>query len=90
MLDKKGSPADANQTGLQKYSTNILMPKRRNVKREPYEREDVYVCPICGELLDYNEEVYTTPDGNVIGCECCIEKHDAQYYCKEATINDLI
>lgn len=43
---------------------------------EPDEPEAVY-CPECGQPADF---VYTAADGDIVGCENCIEKRSA-YEC---------
>lgn len=35
------------------------------------QKEKEYYCPICGE--EVNEAVYVDNNGNVIGCENCVE-----------------
>lgn len=37
---------------------------------------DIY-CPVCGEELSYDDEVYSTKNGKIVGCEHCISRQDA-------------
>lgn len=43
----------------------------------PEEEEFVPYCPVCGKEC---ETVYTDNDGDVIGCDCCVNGHDAFDY----------
>lgn len=43
------------------------------------QEEQTPVCPICGRECDY---VYYDRDGEIIGCDCCIERKDA-FECEE-------
>lgn len=44
---------------------------------EPKE-EPMYLCPVCGEELNYDDKVYRGGYGNVVGCQHCIEENDAE------------
>ena len=35
-----------------------------------------YYCPVCGDEVE--ETVYTTIDGEVIGCENCVQARDPE------------
>lgn len=44
---------------------------------EPKE-EPMYVCPVCGDPLNYDDKVYRNIGGEIIGCKFCIEINDAE------------
>jgi hypothetical protein len=44
---------------------------------EPKE-EPMYLCPVCGEELNFDDKVYRNCGGTVIGCQHCIEEDDAE------------
>lgn len=37
-----------------------------------------YICPSCGEELQYDDKVYLDINRNVIGCCFCLEVKDAE------------
>lgn len=38
----------------------------------------MYYCPNCGEELNFDDKVYQTGNGVVLGCEFCIDTRDAE------------
>ena len=40
--------------------------------------EAEYYCPECGEPLEYNDQVFRTVTGDVLGCCHCILTADAE------------
>lgn len=49
---------------------------------EADEDDGVYRCPICGEPLTGDDEVYINADGECVGCEACVrvERSVTAYY----------
>lgn len=37
-----------------------------------------YYCPACGEELEYDDKVYRSEDGSIVGCCNCILIYDAE------------
>ena len=62
-------------TGVPSYSSVNLFEPQQPLDPPEYP-EELYFCPVCDRELDYSEEVYTT-DGEVIGCEYCVDRKDA-------------
>ena len=44
---------------------------------EPKE-EPMYLCPVCGEELNFDDKVYRNCGGTVIGCQHCVDVDDAE------------
>lgn len=44
---------------------------------EPKE-DPMYVCPVCGDPLNYDDKVYRKFGGEIVGCKFCIEINDAE------------
>ena len=44
------------------------------------EEEKEYYCPVCGEKLEWDEQVYVVNGNEIIGCENCIETMSADEY----------
>ena len=38
----------------------------------------MYRCPVCGEELNHDDKVYRNYNGQVFGCQFCIEEDDAE------------
>ena len=38
----------------------------------------MYVCPVCGDPLNYDDKVYRKFGGEIVGCKFCIEINDAE------------
>ena len=39
---------------------------------DPIDDEPEYKCPVCGELLYYDEKIHENEDGEIVGCACCL------------------
>lgn len=42
------------------------------------QEEAAYYCPECGEPLEWNDQVFRTATGDVLGCCHCILTADAE------------
>ena len=42
------------------------------------QEEAAYRCPVCGEELAYDDKVFSTCGGDVVGCCHCIETEEAE------------
>ena len=38
----------------------------------------MYLCPVCGEELNFDDKVYRNCGGEVIGCQHCVDVDDAE------------
>ena len=48
----------------------------------PPEGDDIY-CPVCGEE---NPEKFFTVNGEVLGCDCCVQTEDAFSWCDKRNL----
>lgn len=44
---------------------------------DPPEPEVQYRCPVCGEELNYDDKVYRTCNGEIVGCCMCLDEDAA-------------
>jgi hypothetical protein len=44
---------------------------------DPPEEVVRWRCPVCGEVLNYDDKVYVNCSGTVVGCCCCLDEYAA-------------